>query len=63
MNRGSARKLSRLRRNGEMDQLGIAHVDGAVKKLEGLVEVSHFSAITQQGPDHGAATVLLCGIR
>ena len=39
-----------------MDQLGIAHVEGALKKLEGLVEVSHFSG-THQGPDYGITTV------
>ena len=45
-----------LRRNCEMDQPRIAYVEGALEKLEGLVEVSHLGG-TQQRPDHGVATV------
>ena len=43
-----------LRRNSEMDQPRIAYVEGALEKLEGLVEVSHFSR-TRQGPNYGIA--------
>jgi hypothetical protein len=38
-----------------MDQPRIAYVEGALKKLEGLVEVSRFSG-TRQGPNYGVAT-------
>ena len=39
-----------------MDQPRIANVEGALEKLEGLVEVSRFSG-TPQGPNHGIATL------
>ena len=45
-----------LRRNSEMDQPRIAYVEGALEKLEGLVEVSRFSG-THQGPNDGIATL------
>jgi hypothetical protein len=38
-----------------MDQPRIAFGEGALQKLEGLVEVSRFSE-TRQGPNHGVAT-------
>jgi hypothetical protein len=39
-----------------MDQPGVAHVEGALEELEGLVEVSRFSG-THQGPNDGIATL------
>ena len=39
-----------------MDQPRIAYVEGALEKLEGLVEVSRFSG-THQGPNDGVATL------
>jgi hypothetical protein len=41
-----------------MDQHRIAYLEGALEKLERLVEVSQCSG-TRQGPNHGVATLWL----
>ena len=34
-----------LRGNGEMDQPGVAYVEGALERFEGLVEISHLGVV------------------
>ena len=45
LNRGSTHAVP-LRRDREMDQRRVAHVEGALEKLEGLVEISHLGVAT-----------------